>query len=65
MDTMTMIFNCAGIDSEEVYAVREITKTTVTLDTDEDISECKVFNLKTGDCLNDVTSFGCSRRLKI
>ena len=27
MDTMTMIFNCAGIDSEEVFAVREITKT--------------------------------------
>ena len=65
METMTMIFRCAGLDSEEEFEVRESTETTVTLDTAEDINECKVFSLKTGKCLNDETTFGCSRRLKI
>lgn len=65
MEKMIMIFKCAGVDTEEELNVRAKTEDTVTLDTDEDISCCKVFNLKTGKCLNDTVAFGCSRRLKI
>ena len=65
MKTMTMIFNCAGMDSEEELDVMRLDGDIVTLDTDDDIDECKKFNIKTGECLNDDTTFGASRRLKI
>lgn len=63
--TMTMIFSCAGFDTEEELGVLDSDGQVVTLDTDEDFSNCKKFNLKTGVCLNDNTAFGCSRKLKL
>ena len=65
MGTMTMIFRCQGIDTEETFDVRAITDTQVTLDTDEELDDCKVFDLTSGKCLNDNTAMGCSRRLKL
>ena len=65
MKTMTMIFRIDGVDSEEDLEVVGETETTVTLDTDEDVEDCKVFSRKTGECINDVTVFGASRRLKM
>ena len=60
-----MLFFCAGVVSEEEFTVRKASKDSVTLDTDEDPKKCKVFSLVNGRCLNDDTTFGCKRMLKL
>lgn len=64
-DTATMLFYGFGETSEEEFTVIGVNRDTVVLNTDEDYEKCYRFNFKTGECLNDNTTFGCSRSLKI
>ena len=55
-----MLFHCAGFISEESWHVSTVHKDrTVTLEND------KRFSLETGECLNDDTTFGAKRTLKL
>lgn len=64
-DDVTMLFHFMGIISEEEYRVIAVDGNRVTLNTDEDLNECKVFGLPSGRCLNDTTFSGAVRTLKI
>lgn len=60
-----MKFFCAGTVSEEEYEVRQEKDGIIWLDTDENLNQCKQFDIKTGECLNDSTAFGAKRTLKL
>ena len=64
-DTVTMLFHLAGCVSEEKWKIINVDGDIVTLDTDEDVDRCRKFNTKTGECINDDTTFGARRTLKI
>lgn len=64
-DKATMNFHCAGVVSQEEYEVCLIDGDSITLSTDEDIDKCYKFNIKTGACINDNTTFGAKRTLKV
>lgn len=63
--TVTMLFHYAGLVSEEQYEIAKVDKHIVTLDTDEDKAKRFRFDAKTGACLNDNTTFGACRTLKL
>ena len=63
-DTVTMLFHCAGVASEEEYKIIKKRGNIVTLDTDEEDDKCFKFDVQTGRCLNDSTMFGVYRTLK-
>jgi hypothetical protein len=64
--TAIMEFHGFGLVSEETHKILKIEKDgTIVLETDCDESECKRFNPKTGECLNDTTFMGCYRTLKL
>ncbi len=54
-----------GSVTERVQTVIKMTATTITLNTDKDISNCYEFEILTGKCLNDLTQYGSYRTLKI
>ena len=59
-DTVIMLFHCAGLVSEEEWEVVTVHKdNTITLDNE------KRFSLEDGSCLNDDTTFGAKRTLKL
>lgn len=60
-----MIFKMGGIASEEECTIIAVNGDNIQLDTDEDPDKCKIFCTKTGKCLNDDTTFGASRSLKL
>jgi len=58
-ETVTMLFKGAGVVSEEEYEIMEVSEDTITLDNEYTFS---TFN---GDCLNDNTTLGFRRSLKL
>lgn len=62
METKKIImhFHCAGVVSDEEVEVIKETKTTITVD---DSDNERVFDKKTGKCLNDNTVFGARRTI--
>jgi hypothetical protein len=67
-DKIRMFFSCAGTVSEELLRIIEINNLTVTLDDfgtdDEGNDGYRIFDRKTGKCLNDNTMFDCKRYIK-
>ena len=67
-DKMTMYFSIAGVVSDELLTVMEITPDEVALDDifeDEDGNDCyRRFDRRSGQCKNDNTWMGGKRYIK-
>ena len=63
--TRVMLFHLAGLTSEEEFNVKSERKGIITLDMDDDPKRCYKFDTKTGKCINDDTTFGARRTLKL
>jgi len=61
-DKITLNFHCAGVTSHEEMTILEFDNKTVTTD---DCEEGRIFDRKTGKCLNDNASFGAKRTINI
>ena len=59
-DKITLNFHCAGVVSHEEMTVLYFDDETITTD---DTEGGRIFDRKTGKCLNDSTSFGSKRTI--
>ncbi|TXG80803.1 MAG: hypothetical protein E6R13_07555 [Spirochaetes bacterium] len=65
-DKVTMLFHSMGMVSQEELTIIEINETEiVTSETFGSNDEYRKFSRKTGKCLNDTTTFGSYRTLKV
>jgi len=53
-------FHCAGVTSHEEMTIIDFDEKTITTD---DCEDGRKFDRKTGECLNDTTSFGARRTI--